>query len=423
MTFEGTAISLVCGLLMRLILPQQPAIPMPENPSFIEQKIPPGHYLGISVECKELAKAQEDSLQNVIKQILQQIGAEYQFEFEKVILSENADIDVVINDRFSFSSTGILADIEAKDYSYEKVNNRYVFYTLAYFPQSKIISTRELIEEEHNKRLVQYNLLIKKAKLAESNGKIIEALHHYRMAVKQANGLFRERDTKKHLVEAHIQNLCLRIRLKPVSNYNQRDNHSVSCKVIYNDRPIGDIPVRFLPLEGDGNITPLVYSNSKGIARCDVNLRTGYSNNKMKAWIDIDGIESSIDFIFSSVKPKPIIRASSLEVKNDCFTFEIKEINDVDVVFDKYEVFINAEYKNASFINYYIAHVDSSKHVSRSFSLLNPVKIKGGSSQKVRIPFNRWVQEEIQELDKWYMGCRLDYRVVLAGDVFSITVQ
>jgi hypothetical protein len=139
--------------------------------------------------------------------------------------------------------------------------------------------------------------------------------------------------------------------------------------------------------------------------------------------------ESNVDltpilfFNFSTVEPRPVIKASPLEVRDNFFAFRVIESNDVDVVYDRYEIYINAEYKNASFVNYYIAHVNGSKHVARSFNLLNPIKIKGGTSQLVKIPFNSWIRNNIGELDKWYMGSKLDYRIVLKGDDFSISVQ
>jgi len=422
LTFESVAISLVGGLLLRLFLPQQFPPPMSEKPSFIEQ-VPHCHYLGISIECQQLAKAKEDSMHNVIKQILQQIGAEYNLEFEKVTYAEDNQVDVIVKDSFSYNTAGILADIEVKASYFEKVKGKYVFYTLVYFPQSKIIRARKMIEEENSKRLAQYKLFIKRARLAESKGKITDALHHYEMAVRQAEGLFKERKVKKALAEGYMDKIASRIKLKAASNYNQRNRHFVRCKVLYGDNPVTDIPVRFQLTKGKGFITSHGYSDFSGIARCDVNMRSGYPNNKIIAWVDIKGVDSEVFFNFSTVEPRPVIKASPLEVRNNYFAFELKESNNVDVVFDRYEIYINAEYKNASFVNYYIAHVDGNKHAARSFNLLNPIKIKGKTSQLVKIPFNNWAREKIDELDKWYMGSKLDYRIVLKGDGVSIPVQ
>jgi len=395
--------------------PQQSLPPASIKPSFIEQ-VPPGHYLGISNECQQLAEAKEDSMQNVIKQILQQIGAEYNLEFEKQTYAKDNQVGVNVKDRFSYNTAGILADIEVKDSYFEKVKGKYVFYTLVYFPQSKIIRARQLIEEENIKRLAQYELFIEKGKDFESQSKILDALNNYRYACNQAEYLFKRKEIKRTFATSNIENLLSRITLETVANYNQRNMHYVICKALYNNKPVSDIPVRFQIIEGKGSITPVSYSNSDGFAQSDVNISKEHPDNKIRAWIDIEGISSAVVFNFSSIEPKPVISASPLEVRNNCFVFELKERNDVDVVFDQYEVSIDAEYKNASFINYYIARVDDSKYAARSFELLNPVMIKGGTFRLVKIPFNSWVKAKIGELDKWFMGSKLSYRVVLHGN-------
>jgi len=420
--FKSAAISLVGGLLLRLLLPQQSPPPLYARTSFLEQ-VPHGHYLGISIECQQLVKAREDSMHNVIKQILQQIGAEYNLDFEKVTYVEDNQVDVNVKDSFSYNTAGMLADIEIKSSYYENVKGNYVFYTLVYFPKSKIIRARKMIEEQNSKRLAQYKLFIKRARLAESKDKVIDALHHYEMAVRQAEGLFKERKVKRVLAEGYMDNIASRIKLKAASNYNQRNRHFVRCKVLYGDNPVSDVPVRFQLTEGKGFITSHGYSDFSGIARCEANMRAENPNNKIIAWVDIKGVDSEVVFNFSTVEPRPVIKVFPLEVRDNCFSFRVIESNDVDVVFDRYEIYINAEYKNASFVNYYIAHVDNNKNASRLFNLLNPIMIEGGTFQLVKIPFNNWTREKIDELDKWYMGSKLDYRIVLKGDRIFITIQ
>lgn len=235
--------------------------------------------------------------------------------------------------------------------------------------------------------------------------------------------MFKEKELKKALTKHKIEDILSRITIKPVSNYNQRNSRCVLCRVLYSNTPAPDIPVRFQLTEGEGFITSLAYSDTDGVAQCDVNVSKEYPINKIRAWVDIEGVSADLVFHFSSVKPKPVITASPLEVKHDCFVFELKESNDVDVLFNQYEVLINAEYKNASFVNYYIARVDNSKHSFRSFNLLSPIRIKGGTSQVVRIPFNSWIKENLKNLDKWYMGSELDYRIVLRGEGTFVTTQ
>jgi len=51
------------------------------------------------------------------------------------------------------------------------------------------------------------------------------------------------------------------------------------------------------------------------------------------------------------------------------------------------------------------------------------IRIKGGTSQFVVLPFNSWIKEKRDDFDKWYMGSRLDYRIALKGDDIFIPIQ
>ena len=83
---------------------------------------------------------------------------------------------------------------------------------------------------------------------------------------------------------------------------------------------------------------------------------------------------------------RPKLRVSLLYVTNNCFAFEVAELNGVGVAFDKYEIYITARYRNAKFINYYIGKVDKQKKASRTFDFLQPVKVDGNTSRIVMIP-------------------------------------
>ena len=141
------------------------------------------------------------------------------------------------------------------------------------------------------------------------------------------------------------------------------------------------------------------------------------------AFVDIDGVDTECVFDFSTVEPKPILIASPLEVRDNCFVFELRENNDIEVELTSFEVLINAIYKNASFINYYVARVESNKSVSRSFHLLPPIRLAGNSARIIKIPFNAWIENKTNELNKWYMGSTLEQKVILKGADISVTVQ
>jgi len=104
---KSAAISLIGGLLLRLVMPLQFPLFMSKKPAFIEH-IPPGHYLGISIESRQIVESRDDAIQNAIKQIFQQIGAEYQLAYEKIINAQGNEISSRVTDTFSISSGGVL---------------------------------------------------------------------------------------------------------------------------------------------------------------------------------------------------------------------------------------------------------------------------------------------------------------------------
>ena len=120
---------------------------------------------------------------------------------------------------------------------------------------------------------------------------------------------------------------------------------------------------------------------------------------------------------------KPKLRVSPLSVTDNCFAFEVAELNGVDVAFDKYEVYINARYRNAKFINYYVANVDKQKKASRTFDFLQPVKVDGNTSRIVMIPLNQWVKEKMDDFTSTILGSQIDYQVVLHSGALSLVVR
>lgn len=120
---------------------------------------------------------------------------------------------------------------------------------------------------------------------------------------------------------------------------------------------------------------------------------------------------------------KPKVRVSSLEVTDQYFAFEVAEINGVDIVFDRYDVSLNAQYRNAGFISYYIKKVDKGRSASRSFDLVRPIKVRGNSTKVVMIPVNQWVREKWAELSSVMLGSQIDHKVVLHAGPLSLAVR
>jgi len=419
---KSAAVSLIGGLLLRLLIPQQLPPLISEKPPVFEQ-IPPDHYLGISHGCSEQAEAFESALQNAVKQIILRIGAEYQLEFERIVYSEDDISNTTVKDSLSFEGRVAFGDLEVKSWYLQNAKKNYTGYVLVYFPQADLIKARQFIENENSRRLAQFNMFMVKAINEEAAGAVVDALEDYKKAVIQADTLFKERKINKAIAKTHIKSTLSRINLMAVSNYDQRYRHYVICKALYNNRPAQNIPIRFELLKGNGLITPLTYTDLSGTARCDISSNAERLCNEVKAFIDLEGVQAEHIFTFSTAEPRPIIVTSPLKVIEDCFVFEVRENNDVGATFTSYEVSIGATYRNASFINYYIARVDSSKSVSRSFNFMHPIEIPGRSYQVIKIPFNSWLKQKTNELNKWYMGSNIEYRLVLKGNEAEVATH
>lgn len=419
---QSTVISLIGGLLLKLFLPQQITINLQGNPSFINE-IPPGHYLGISRECLQLAEAKDDAILNGLKQIFQQIGAEYRLEFEKKTSQVNDKVDIAATDTISCSAAGIIGDVTVKNLYFEKAGTKYLYYSLIYFPQSEVVRARRVIDIENAKRVEQYKLFMANAGLCQSQGNIMEALDNYNMAIEQSEKLFKGKDTNRALAQKHLQNMLSKLRIEKIVNYDQKERHYIVARVLFNNLPAANVPVAFKVVEGQGSVMPLVYSDSDGLVQSDADLKVNYQHNRIESNVAVDGARAEAVFDFSTVEPHSFVVSSPLEIQGDCFSFELKEKNGTEAVFDRYEVYMQAEYKAASFINYYIARVEDSKSVVNTFGLLSSIKVNAGESVTAKIPFNPWVRQKIKELDKWYMGSSLDYRIVLAGNNVSVDVR
>lgn len=420
---KSAAVSIIGGLLLRLLLPQQFPPPVPVKPAFISEEIPAGHFLGISPEGSQPSEAKDKAINNVIKQILQHIGAEYHLDFIKISSSDRNYLNVSSRDSFSISSGGILGDVEIKNLHLEKTEGRYIGYVLAFFPHESTVAAREAIERENNRRVAIYNDYLYKGMHLEAGKNIIAALNCYRMAADQAAFLFRNRGQRISAARRQIKNLIGSLSIRPHSNYDQRSSRAVSCQVLFRGTPVQGVPIAFWLLEGSGALDPQTITNTDGIATCGVILKQEVPHNRISARIDVEGIDAFTTFAFSTINPQPVLHVSPLEIVDNGFAFTISESNHVDTIFDRYEIDIQADYRLSSFISYYIVHVDRHNGITGSFNLQTPIKIHGGSTQNVVIPFNSWARKNKDDLDRWYLGSSLDYRIVLHGNGHSISVQ
>ena len=340
---EGVIITIVGGILLRLIFPEPLVLSKSGEPEFL-RNIPPVHYVGISREHHSLTEAKEEAVLDAIKQIFLKIGSEYRLDFNKTMLSINKRPQIKVLDNFNIGAGGVITDIEVRKVCVKKRKHRYVVYVLVFFPESRVKQARVMIQKESEKRMAQFQSFIDNGKQAQVAGQLEEALRQYRFALDLTDDLFTGKRSYKMLTESHINDVVELIRLR--------------------EQRLRELRSR-----------------------------------------------------------KPKLRVSPLSVTDNCFAFEVAELNGVGVEFDKYEVYINARYRNAKFINYYIAKVDRQKKASRTFDFIKPVKVDGNTSRIVMIPLNRWVKEKMDDFTSIVLGSQIDYQVVLHSGALSLAVR
>jgi len=340
---EGTAISIIGGLLLRLVFPEPLVLLKSGEPSFLHH-IPPQYYVGISIESAQLATAKEDAIQDAVMQIFHKVGLVYRVSFSKSVRKTDYVIGHVIEDVIHYEGGGYLADVEVKQLHAAKDEGKYTVYALVFFPEHKIVQVRQHIRKENGKRMAQFKSFIDSGKNLQESGELDAALQEFEFALGLVDVLFIGRRSSRLLAESHI--------------------------------------------------------------------------NKTK-----DAIMERERILKELRSRKPKLRVSALEVTDQYFAFEVAEVNGVDIVFDRYDVSVNAQYRNAGFISYYIKKVDKTRNASRSFDLIRPISVRGNSTKVVMIPVNHWVREKESEFSSVMLGSDVEYSLQLHYGGLSVGVR
>ncbi|MFC1591684.1 hypothetical protein ACFL43_04095 [Thermodesulfobacteriota bacterium] len=210
---EGTIISIIGGILLRLILPEPIVILRSGEPDFLGN-IPPAHYVGISSEHQDLARAKEEAIFDSIRQIFLNIGSEIYIEFDKTAKNSNGDLSITILDKVNIESSGVLADIQVMKLFVSKAKGEYRVFALVFFPPSKINNARQMIKKENEKRMAQFNSYLKKGQDAQAFGNLDESLKHFKFALGLTDNLFVSRRSYKNLTETHVEDVLELIELR-----------------------------------------------------------------------------------------------------------------------------------------------------------------------------------------------------------------
>ena len=115
-------------------------------PGFIN-RVPYGHYAGISAPCTDLQKAKNSAISDIVKQILGSINAEYDQFFSSKVSGSPQKPQRLIKDEFSRITSGVVLDVERNIIrsSYcQDISGRHICFILIKYSDLQIKNMRRL---------------------------------------------------------------------------------------------------------------------------------------------------------------------------------------------------------------------------------------------------------------------------------------
>lgn len=115
-------------------------------PDFISSP-PPRHFAGISLPMETLAEARKSALSDVARQILHEIGGQYDHIFISRSFGNPHDPKKFVDDQLRIKSTGLIRDLEQYIVRHnwsQDVSGKYTCFMLARYPTNMIREMRRL---------------------------------------------------------------------------------------------------------------------------------------------------------------------------------------------------------------------------------------------------------------------------------------
>lgn len=115
-------------------------------PGFIN-RVPSGHFTGVSAPCTNLQTARNSAIADAVKQILGAINAKYNHLYENKMSGGPRNPNRFIHDDFSRVASGVVLGIErniVQSSHWQDDSGRYTCFLLVRYPNSKILEMRRL---------------------------------------------------------------------------------------------------------------------------------------------------------------------------------------------------------------------------------------------------------------------------------------
>lgn len=138
------------GLQGRDQAPPKPLVALVEHklqvPAFVTN-IPRSHFAGVSPPCDTLSDARKASIDDVVRQILSAVNAEYTHQYLDRVSGNVRDPVRQVDDRLSKIAKGVVLGVEkgiVKSSWSKDASGRYVYFILVMYPDKNISEMRRL---------------------------------------------------------------------------------------------------------------------------------------------------------------------------------------------------------------------------------------------------------------------------------------
>jgi len=400
-------------------------------PEWVKGVVPEGCFRGVAMDARDEKEGWRLALEDVKRQICNAIGFEIREEYERKVMAYNDRVDRKIVADLRCTSAALLEDIDSsiRDTYFEKWmrKTRYGkeyscnYYLLVYYPQIKIELMKRKTSEENEKRLQSLERCLSFGEEQENKGDFMEALRTYIYALFVADTLFKNSEIRALECTYKVASLISSLRLIGAGNYVEEhaSTHKVAVKASANEVPAVDVPVRFEIVSGKGSLDPLVFTDRDGLAFSRVSMASIQPDNRIRAFVDFSDILSidkrllslsevkNIDFVFSTLSKVANVQGGTLCVdkkreslfkKIPVFMFDIREVNGLGAVFDRYDIEVKGLFEHKHWLTGRIRSWSRSE--VGSFHLGEKVAIEAKGTTKVVSKWNVWLMDTFETMSK-----------------------
>lgn len=399
--------------------------------SWVKGTPPTGYFRGIAINASNEKEGWHTALDDVKKQICNAMGFEIREEYERKVIAYNDKVDKSVVADLKCTSVAFLEDIDSsvEDTYFEKwmqktrYGKKYFcnYYILVYYPESKIDEMKRKTEEENQKRISSLERCLLFGEEQENNGEFMKALRTYIYAVFIANTLFKNSEIRASECVYKLIYLIASLRLKGIGNYVEEhaSTHKVVVKATMNDVPAINVPIKLEITSGQGKVNPVVFTDKDGSASSRVSMTSIQQDNGIRAFVNFSDILSvnerllpvneikEVNFVFSTLSKVANVQGGTLYVdkkreslfkKIPVLMFDIREVNGLGAVFDRYDIEVKGMFERKNWLTGKVKSWIRSE--VGNFNLNEKILIEAKGKKTVVSKWNAWLMDTFKSMSK-----------------------